>query len=98
MNNDLISRQAAIDALGDIHPLDYNGLAILEKIKALPSAQPDWELFDLITSAYYGKMMYAQQDHGLVYSRYSGKYMTMDDAVREFVRMLSWEGEADETD
>lgn len=52
-----------------------------------------WELFCLITSAYYGKMMYAQQDHGLVYSRYSGKYMTMDDAVREFVRMISWEGE-----
>lgn len=36
---DLISRQVAIGALGDIHPLDYNGQAILKKIKALPSAE-----------------------------------------------------------
>ena len=52
-----------------------------------------WELFDLITSAYYGKMMYAKEDYGFVYSRYSGKNLTMDDAVSEFVRLLSWEGE-----
>lgn len=37
--SDLISRKAAIDALGDIHPLDYNLQAVLEKIKALPSAK-----------------------------------------------------------
>lgn len=37
---DLISRQAAIDAIGEIHPLDYNAQAIAEKIKGLPSAQP----------------------------------------------------------
>lgn len=37
--SNLISREAAIDALGEIHPLDYNGQAILEKIKALPSAE-----------------------------------------------------------
>ena len=39
--NDTISRQAAIEAVGDVHPLDYNGQAILERIKALPSAQPE---------------------------------------------------------
>lgn len=38
--DDLISRQAAIEAIGEVHPLDYNGQAILERIKALPSAQP----------------------------------------------------------
>lgn len=37
--SDLISREAAIDALGDIHPLDYNGQSILEKIKSLPSTE-----------------------------------------------------------
>ena len=38
---DLISRQAAIDAIGEIHPLDYNAQAIAERIKELPSAQPE---------------------------------------------------------
>ena len=37
---DLIDRQAAIDALGDIHPLDYNMIAVAKKINSLPSAQP----------------------------------------------------------
>lgn len=40
--DDLISRQAAIDAIGEIHPLDYNAQAIVEKIKKLPSAQTEW--------------------------------------------------------
>lgn len=37
--SDLISRAAAIEAIGDVHPLDYNKQAILERIKALPSAE-----------------------------------------------------------
>ena len=39
--DDLISRQAAIDAIGEIHPLDYNAQAIAERIKELPPAQPE---------------------------------------------------------
>ena len=35
--NDLISRQAAIEAVGDVHPLDYNGQAILTRLKELPT-------------------------------------------------------------
>lgn len=38
-NSDLIDRQAAIGAVGDVHPLDYNAQAILERIKALPTAE-----------------------------------------------------------
>ena len=37
--NDLIDRQAAIDAIGEVHSLDYNGQAMLGRIKALPSAE-----------------------------------------------------------
>ena len=37
---DYIDRQAAIDALGDIHPLDYNAQAYKARIEKLPSAQP----------------------------------------------------------
>lgn len=40
-NGDSISRQAAIDAVGDIHPLDYNAQAIKARIEQLPSAQPE---------------------------------------------------------
>ena len=31
----------------------------------------EWDMFDLITSTYYGKTMYFKQDNGVVYSRYS---------------------------
>ena len=45
--DDLISRQAAIDAIGEIHPLDYNAQAIAERIKELPSAQPTLYGYDI---------------------------------------------------
>lgn len=35
---DYIDREAAIEAVGDIHPLDYNSRAIAERLKDLPSA------------------------------------------------------------
>lgn len=35
--DDLINRQAAIEAVGDVHPLDYNGQAILHRIQQLPT-------------------------------------------------------------
>ena len=35
---DLISREEAIKALGDIHPLDYNARAYKSKIETIPSA------------------------------------------------------------
>ena len=39
--DDLISRQAAIDAIGEVHPLDYNSQAIKSMIKQLPPIQPE---------------------------------------------------------
>lgn len=45
-------------------------------------------MFDLISSAYYGKGMYFKQDDGIVYSRYSCKYMSVDEAIREFVSLI----------
>lgn len=50
---ELISREAVIEAIGDAHPLDYNKQAILERIKALPTIDPEkhgrWEKLDLWT-------------------------------------------------
>jgi len=48
----------------------------------------EWEMFDLISSAYYGKGMYFKQDNGIVYSRYSCKYMSVDEAIREFISLI----------
>ena len=39
--DDLISRRAAIDVIGEVHPLDYNAQAIKSRIESLPSAQPE---------------------------------------------------------
>ena len=36
--SDYIDRQAAINAVGDVHPLDYNAQAIANRLKSLPSA------------------------------------------------------------
>lgn len=48
----------------------------------------EWDMFDLISSAWYGKGMYFIQDNEMVYSRHSGKYMTFDEAIREFVSLI----------
>lgn len=34
---DCITRSSALQAVGDIHPLDYNGQGIVERIKAIPA-------------------------------------------------------------
>ena len=56
----------------------------------------EWEMFDLISSAYYGKGMYFKQDNGTVYSRYSCKYMSVDEAIREFISLIDGTEEDDE--
>lgn len=48
----------------------------------------EWDMFDLISSAYYGKRMYFKEDNDIVYSRYSCKYMTVDEALREFISLI----------
>lgn len=48
----------------------------------------EWEMLDLISSAYYGKEMYFKEDNLTVYSRYSHHYMSVDDAIREFISLI----------
>lgn len=48
----------------------------------------EWEMFELITSVYYGKQYYFKQENGIVYSRASCKYMSVDDAVQEFLDVI----------
>ena len=45
----------------------------------------EWEMFDLITSKWFGKQCYFKQDDGMVYSRKTCKLMTVQDAISEFL-------------
>jgi len=51
-----------------------------------------WDMFNLISSAFWGKQYYFIQDNGIVYSRESGKYMTADDAYNEFMNHIGDDG------
>ena len=48
----------------------------------------EWDMFELITSTYYGKQYYFMQDDGLVYSRKSGKTIKKEDAIDEFMKTI----------
>lgn len=53
-----------------------------------------WEMFEMITSAWYGKQCYfLQDDPGVVYSRASGKYLTRENAYMEFLNHIGDNGD-----
>lgn len=63
----------------------------------VPSVQPDvneyrkrgeWDMFELITTAWYGKQCYFKEDNEMAYSRKSHKTMTVHDAILEFIREI----------
>jgi len=47
-----------------------------------------YETLRLLASAWYGKDYYFDEPNGIIYSRLSHKYMTLDDALMEFMREL----------
>lgn len=49
-----------------------------------------WELFDLLSSVWYGKCCYFKQENGTVYSRATCKYLTFDQAIDEFASTLTY--------
>ena len=74
----MVSYQArgnAKSAISTIENLKFAGLSA-------------WEIFELITSVWYGKQYYFQDSHGLVYSRLSRKDMTEDEAFEEFMQSI----------
>jgi hypothetical protein len=48
----------------------------------------EWEMFNLITSTYYGKQYYFLNKDGSVYSRASHTNMSRDEAVDEFLSIF----------
>ena len=47
--------------------------------------QGEWEMFCLISSAWYGKACYFMEPSGVVYSRASCQYMSREEAYKEFL-------------
>ena len=68
--------------------LAYDALVYIQQLE-----MREWDLFDLITSAWFGKRCYFQQDDGTVYSRASGEYMSFDQAIDEFAHDLTCDRE-----
>lgn len=48
----------------------------------------EWEMFELITSTYYGKQYYFLENNGLAYSRATHSYMTREEAYEEFLKVI----------
>lgn len=91
-----IKREDAIKAITRKHDEVLSVAEAIEDIESVPSAdvveikkEGEWDMFDLISSAYYGKGMYFKQDNGTVYSRHSGEYMTVDEAIEEFISLIN---------
>ena len=90
-----IKRADAIKAITRNHDEVLSVADAIEDLESIPSADVveikkdgEWDMFDLISSAYYGKGMYFKQDNDMVYSRHSGEYMTVDEAIREFISLI----------
>lgn len=72
---------AGIDCYAELH---YDALSYIQQLE-----QREWDLFDLLSSAWHGKQYYFKQEDGTVYSRESCQYLTFDQAIDEFAHSLT---------
>lgn len=52
-----------------------------------------FEVLDIISSAYAGKQIFFLEPSGVVYDRYEGEYVTLEDAVYRMAERVGWDGE-----
>ena len=102
MTDDLIRRQDALNFELTVEgpreaeeAILRTSQGIMDYIKSIPAVNDvelrdigEWDMFDLISSAYFGKQMYFREENGVVYSRHTCRYMTMHDALREFLGLI----------
>ena len=80
--------KAAVSWVEWDYPMDI-AAALDIAIEALEREQQgEWDMFQRITSAEYGKQCYSLQENGMVYSRRSHQMMTKDDAIKEFLNEI----------
>lgn len=51
-----------------------------------------FDALDAISSVYHGKQYYFREDNGLIYSRDSCKYLTLEEAIYEFAEKFGDDG------
>lgn len=51
-----------------------------------------WDMFELISSAWYGKQCYFLESNTVVYSRASNSYLTINEAFAEFLSFIGDDG------
>ena len=52
----------------------------------------EYDTLDLLAGAWHGKQYYFKQRNGMIYSRETCQYMTLDDAIAEFANKLGDDG------
>jgi hypothetical protein len=52
----------------------------------------EYDTLDLLAGAWHGKQYYFKQRNGMIYSRETCQYMTLDDAIAEFANRLGDDG------
>lgn len=63
--------------------------AVSDNIGSKWQKQGEWDMFELISSAYFGKQYYFQEEEdGIVYSRHSNKHLTREKAIQEFLDII----------
>ena len=79
----VVDKSVAKRILTQLDPADVNAVS-QQKIG-------EWNMFTLLSSVWYGKQCYFEQDNyiGTVYSRLSGETMSREDAIQEFIREIS---------
>lgn len=67
-----------------------DALAYIEQLE-----EREWNVFDLLSSVWFGKQYYSKQDDGTVYSRKSCEYLAFDQAIDEFANAITVAGDMD---
>jgi hypothetical protein len=52
-----------------------------------------FEVLDIISSSYAGKQIFFLEPSGVVYDRYEGEYVTLEEAVYRMAKRVGWDGD-----
>ena len=52
-----------------------------------------FDVLEIISSSYGGKQIFFQQDNGMIYDRYEGDYVTLEEAVYRMARRVGDDGD-----
>lgn len=95
--HELISRSEAIKLITQYDGVVDKSVAkrILIQMDSVQSDEQqkigEWNMFLLLSSAWYGKQCYFEEDNDneIIYSKFSGKLMSREEAIQEFIREIS---------